>query len=212
MDIGGSETMKKSVFLVVLLVLVLAPLSFGGTLTGCVATGSVPDGSGGLLSTGNCNFYQDPGVYPYDLTPIINAAGPLYTAENYFAAGYVVFTSDINEVNTEVGSDQAAWLDVLYFPADQLPDSGGFDGSDEAILLWGASMPSVSTVNNYTVPNPNAVGQTFIYDPTGVATITGDINVTVYDFPSPPVPEPSTFLMMAGAGLAFLAVRRRRRA
>jgi len=204
--------MKRSLFLVVLFVLALAPLSFGGTLDSCTATAPAGDGSGGFFSTGNCNFYQDPGVYPFDLTTIINSAGTPYTAENYISPGYIVFTSDMTEVNNQSASDPAAWLDVLYFPGDQLPDSGGFDGSDEAILLWGASMPTANMVNSYTVPNGN-FGESFVYDTTGIATLSGNINFTVNDFPSPvTVPEPSTILMMAGAGLAFFAVRRRRRA
>jgi hypothetical protein len=200
--------MKKTIQFGVILVLATAPVVFGGTLTGCTSTGSVTDGSTGFFVQGSCSFYQDPGVYPFDLTAFESSAGSSFLAENYFTSGYLVYTTDASEVTDQTAENTADWKDVLYF--QDVDPSTPIGGSTTAILYWGAALTSSldTTVSNSTLGG----GPFFVLDNTGTTTLDGtNVDFTVFDFPTPAsgVPEPSTFLMLGGAALALWRVRRR---
>jgi hypothetical protein len=194
--------MRISSAIPVLLLFMLAPLSFGATLTSCTNGANVSDGSGGFFVSGTCNFFREV-VYPFDLTSFLTFGGA-GLAENYQVPAYIVFTSDANEVNNQVGSNHAAWHDVLFFE-DNVP---AVPGSTRADLFWDGTLPSISTVDNF-------LGGGFAvyvdWNPSGTSSwIPNDrLTFTVHDN-AQSVPEPSGLAMViAGAGLALAGLRRR---
>lgn len=210
--------MKKSAWLVVFSALAVAPVSFGSTFTGCTSSGAISDGGNGYFVQGTCNLYREPAAYPYDATPFLSSANSLpgdspYTAENYFTAGYVVFTTNPTEVADQTALTPADWEDVIFFNNNVAAGTA----SSQFTLEWpgGAgpnALPTTTTVNNFTVDSNPGDGEDFI-----LATGTGfnqlvETNVTfnVFDTLPTTTPEPSSFLMLAGGALGMWAFRRRR--
>ena len=187
--------------------ILMAQAAFGGPISNCTQGTPIGDGSGGELTSFSCTFYENPSDYPFSLTTFISQGG-LYAAdeyENWWVPSYMVFTTDPG-----TPGDTAAWKDALYFVPDEVPDFStpdGYDGSDEVILYWGASLNSsfFTTVNNFGAAN---CGNIFVQAGT---TYTDPPDLHSFNIGSTLTPEPSTLLLVFTAGLATLAVRRRRR-
>ena len=177
-------------------------------LTSCTNGPNVDDGSGGAFASGTCDFYREASAYPFDLTNFLTNNGTAPLAENYLTPGYIVFTTDSTEVTTQVGSDPSAWQDVLFFE-DTYP---GVPASTAVDLYWGASLPSLATVDAFTTDSTPGDGVFYIqWDPSGINTLAfTNISYTVHD-----TPEPSTvfmtFVLMAVIGLVAGVNRKRRR-
>jgi hypothetical protein len=191
------------------LILTVVPASFGATLTGCQAGTPVSDNSGGFFVTGTCDLYREPAAYPFDLTAFLSSAGSTYLAENYLPAGYIVFTSDGTEVTDQTALNSADWEDVLYFA----PNVASGTLSSQVTLEWGGTLPSTTTVNDFTVDSTPGDGELFLpASGTGFnqfviteGTTGGTITFNVHDTLTP---EPSTFLLFSGGALGVWVLRR----
>ena len=207
--------MRKSVLFVISLAFVLAPLGFGGTMC---TPGTPSDG----FATGSCDFYHTAASYPFDLTAFLTDNGTISLAPNYQIPAYIVFTTDSTEVTNQLydpigDPTQADWKDVLFFVNNvvPVPSDPTQDLSTEAILYWGASLPSGSTVDNFLGGGygvyilANGSGN-YSWD-VGVdpSNANARLDFNVHDSSSP-VPEPSTLVTMGAAVLGLWSVRRRR--
>jgi uncharacterized repeat protein (TIGR01451 family) len=151
------------------------------TRTGCTNGPNLSDGSGGFLVTGTCDFYKEPSAYPLDLTAFLTFHGA-GLAENYFSPGYIVFTTDTEEVAFQVGFNQAAWKEVLFFE-DNVPE---VPASTKIDLEWGDSLPSLNTVNFFLDPTGSAGSASFVLAPSDTTVFsTGSITFTVHDIVPP---------------------------
>ena len=196
----------RSLIPIVFSLLMTQAVFAGPVLSNCTNRAPITDGDGGFFTRFDCTFYPESAAYPFSLGSVITDSKPGYEYENWMTPSYLIFT-------TTPGDDTlgglANWQDVLYFVPDQIADGGvggGFDGSDQVILYWGASLTTsfYNTVTDFGNNNFGNVftqaGQTYSDDP-GNHTFTID---------ALPTPEPSTLLLVFGAGLGAFAVRRRR--
>ena len=182
----------------------MAQAAFAGLITNCVSRPDQPDGSGGLISGFDCNFYRE-AAYPFNLTGFVTNGGASLS-ENALVPGYLVWTTDSTDVTNQTLTDPGAFQDILDFANNILSGTG----SSQADLYWsvgqgGSGFPSVATIQaeGYLVLpwNPSGVE---LYNP-------GDGNHTfTVDESFPTVPEPSTLVLALTAGLGALIARRRR--
>ena len=193
--------MKIRSLVLVFFSLLLTQAAFGGPVTNCVSRPNQPDGGGGFITGFDCNFYRE-AVYPFDLTSFITNGGA-DLGENELVPGYIIWTTDANDVLNNTVTDPAAWKDVLFFDNNLAFGTA----SSQVFVDWpgGPSFPSsaaVTAAGYFVLPwNPSGVE---FFDP-------GDNNHTfTVNENFAPVPEPSTLVLVFAAGLGTLIVRRRR--
>src|ERR1039457_2927373 len=108
--------MKTRSLVLVFFSFLMAQAVFAGPVTNCVSRPNVGDGSGGLITGFDCNFYRE-GVYPFDLTSFITNGGASL-GENELVPGYIVWTTNVSDYTNQTLITPSAFQDILDFDAN----------------------------------------------------------------------------------------------